>query len=197
YGWALGTKHGVVKRTNPEILGKDSWEIIKLADGDEVVGAVELKHDLDELVFITSDAQLLHFPASSVRPQGRNGGGIAGIKLADGASVIFFGACATTDTAVVTIAGSSTALPGTDAGMVKVTPFDLYPGKGRATGGVRCQRFLKGFDTLLLAYAGPTPVIASAASGTPAELPEPDPRRDGSGTQGTLPIAAVGTRYFA
>ena len=33
---------------------------------------------------MTSDAQLLHFPADAVRPQGRSGGGIAGIKLASG-----------------------------------------------------------------------------------------------------------------
>ena len=45
-----------------------------------------------ELTFITSDAQLLHFPAASVRPQGRTGGGMAGIKLAPGARVVFFGA---------------------------------------------------------------------------------------------------------
>ncbi|MDR1238112.1 MAG: DNA topoisomerase IV subunit A, partial [Propionibacteriaceae bacterium] len=81
YGWAFGTRNGVVKRTNPEMLGKDSWDLIRLEDGDEVVGAVELGHDLDEFVFITSDAQLLHFPVNTVRPQGRSGGGMAGIKL--------------------------------------------------------------------------------------------------------------------
>ena len=33
---------------------------------------------------------------------------------------------------VVTVAGSSDALPGTDPGTVKVAPFAEYPGKGRA-----------------------------------------------------------------
>ncbi|MEJ7755615.1 MAG: hypothetical protein WKF83_04060 [Nocardioidaceae bacterium] len=32
----------------------------------------------EELCFITSDAQLLHFGAALVRPQGRAGGGVAG-----------------------------------------------------------------------------------------------------------------------
>ncbi len=59
-----------------------------------------------------------------------------------------------TDAVVVTIAGSSNALPGTEAGSVKVTPFAEYPGKGRATGGVRCHRFLKGEDALVFAWAG-------------------------------------------
>ncbi len=81
-GQALGTRQGVVKRVNPEVLGnRDAWEVIRLADGDEVVGAVELRTGDEELCFVTSDAQLLHFPSSAVRPQGRSGGGIAGVRL--------------------------------------------------------------------------------------------------------------------
>ena len=41
-GLALGTAQGVVKRVNPEVLGRDSWEVIRLEPGDRVVGAVEL-----------------------------------------------------------------------------------------------------------------------------------------------------------
>jgi DNA gyrase subunit A len=92
---------------------------------------------------------------------------------------------------VVTVAGSSAALPGTDAGTVKVTPLSEYPAKGRATGGVRCHKFLKGEDTLLLAWAGPAPALAAAASGSPVELPPAEGRRDGSGTPAGQPIAAV------
>src|SRR5690606_2472031 len=144
---------------NPEVLGRDEWEVIGLKDGDEVVGAVELRTGEEELCFISSDAQLLHFPASVVRPQGRSGGGMAGIKLTAGEHVAFFGAFdpADADAVVVTASGSSTALPGTEAGAVKVTPFSEYPGKGRATGGVRSHRFLKGEDTLVAAWAGPGP----------------------------------------
>ena len=60
---------------------RDEWEVIGLKDGDEVVGAVELATGEETLCFIASDAQLLHFSASLVRPQGRAGGGMAGIKL--------------------------------------------------------------------------------------------------------------------
>ena len=197
FGWVIGTERGVVKRVNPDIIGKDAFEIVRLDDGDRVVGAAELTHDLDELVFVTSDAQLLHFPAASVRPQGRSGGGMAGIKLAPKASVVFFGVSRLADSVVVSVAGSSSALPGTDAGSVKVTPFDEYPGKGRGTGGVRCQRFLKGEDVLQLAWVGATPAVAAAASGSPIELPAIDARRDASGTSVGQPIAAVSTRYHA
>jgi DNA gyrase subunit A len=182
-----------VKRVNPEVLGKDSWDVIRLEPGDRVVGAVELTTTDAELVFMTNDAQLLRFPAAAVRPQGRPGGGMAGIKLGIGARVIYFGAVATADAVVATVSGMSRALPGTDAGSVKVTDFRQYPAKGRATGGVRCHRFLKGEDSLLLAWVGPAPAIAAAASGSPVPLPAVDARRDGSGTPGSQPIAAIGS----
>jgi DNA gyrase subunit A len=192
-GLALGTAGGVVKRVNPEVLARDSWEVIRLEPGDKVVGAVELRSLDTELVFVTNDAQLLRFPAGSVRPQGRSGGGMAGIKLGIGARVVFFGAAPATESVVVTVSGTSRALPGTDAGSVKVTPIEEYPAKGRATGGVRCHRFLKGEDVLLLAWVGPAPAVAAAASGSPTPLPDADGRRDGSGTPASQPIAAVGS----
>lgn len=196
-GLALGTRQGVVKRVNPEVLGRDEWEVIGLKDGDEVVGAVELRTGEEELCFISSDAQLLHFPASGVRPQGRSGGGMAGIKLTAGEHVAFFGAFDPADAVVVTASGSSTALPGTEAGAVKVTPFSEYPGKGRATGGVRSHRFLKGEDTLVAAWAGPGPARAAASSGAPIDLPEANGRRDGSGVPAPQPIDAVASPVAA
>ncbi|HEY3530895.1 MAG TPA: DNA topoisomerase IV subunit A [Nocardioides sp.] len=189
-GLALGTRQGVVKRVNAEVLGKDEWDVVGLKDGDEVVGAVELRTGDEELCFISSDAQLLHFNASGVRPQGRSGGGMAGIKLGGGQSVVWFGALDPSSSVVVTASGSSTALPGTEPGAVKVTPFPEYPAKGRATGGVRCHRFLKGEDALVFAWAGTAPARAAAASGSPIDLPEATGRRDGSGTPGSQPIAA-------
>ncbi|MCP6336039.1 hypothetical protein NL449_28880, partial [Klebsiella pneumoniae] len=71
---------------------------------------------------------------------------------------------------VVTVAGSSGALPGTDAGTVKVTPLSAYPAKGRATAGVRCHRLLKGEDGLMLAWVGADP-RAVDATGRAVELP--------------------------
>ena len=193
-GLALGTAAGVVKRVAPEVLARDAWDVIRLDDGDSVVGAVELGSDDVDLVFVTSDAQLLHFPLAAVRPQGRAGGGMAGVRTVAGASVVFFGVATADDGVVVTVSGTSSALPGTDAGSVKVTPFAEYPAKGRATGGVRCHRFLKGEDTLLLGWVGPEPAVAAAASGSPVELPPAEGRRDGSGTPAGQPIAAVSSR---
>ncbi len=176
HGIALGTANGTVKRVQPDYpAGRDEFELITLKDDDRVVGAVQLAGDDAELVFISSDAQLLRFPAASVRPQGRPAGGMAGIKLADGASAVWFSAVGrdvarldpggsggqqrgrSGEVVVVTVAGRSGALPGTGAASVKVTSFAEFPAKGRATGGVRCQRFLKGEDGLIQAWLGRGP----------------------------------------
>ncbi|MFF1529430.1 DNA topoisomerase (ATP-hydrolyzing) subunit A [Cellulomonas sp. NPDC058312] len=199
---AIGTAQGVVKRVTPgePPANRDSWEVIGLKDGDEVVGCAAVG-ETDELVFVTSDAALLHFAASAVRPQGRPAGGMAGIKLGAGQRVVHFGALPEQAAAgteedggpvVVTVAGSSDALPGTQSGSAKVTPFSRYPGKGRATGGVRAHRFLKGEDTLLLAWVGAAPARATGSGGQPVELPETDDRRDGSGQPLAAPALAVG-----
>jgi len=192
-GVAVGTAQGVVKRVTTEYPGnKDDWEVIGLRERDEVVGAVELRTGDEDLVFISSDAQLLHFSASSVRPQGRTASGMAGIKLANGASVVFFGAVDPQGTSlVVTSSGSSAALPGTEPGSLKVTPFAEYPAKGRATGGVRCHRFLRGEDTLVLGWAGGSPARAAAANGVALDLPEATGKRDGSGMPAATAISAI------
>jgi DNA gyrase subunit A len=191
-GIALGTAQGVVKRVTTDYPARADFEIVSLKDGDEVVGAVELSTGTEDLVFITSDAQLLRFGAAVVRPQGRAAGGMAGIKLAAGQRVTFFGAVAEgADAIVVTSSGSSGALPGTEPGSIKVTPYTEYPAKGRATGGVRCHRFLKGEDTLVLAWAGALPARAAAANGVALELPEATGRRDGSGVPAATAIARI------
>ena len=192
-GLALGTEQGIVKRVVPDWPeNKDEFEVIGLREGDRLVGATELRTGEEELVFITSDAQLLRFQAGQVRPQGRPAGGMAGIKLSDGARVLSFNAVdASADALVVTVAGAAETLEGLGLGTAKATPFDQYPRKGRATGGVRCQRFLKGEQELVLAWAGAAPARAATANGAPAELPGRDPRRDGSGVPLAKEIAAV------
>jgi len=192
-GLALGTEQGIVKRVVPDWPeNKDEFEVIALREGDRLVGAIELRTGEEELVFIASDAQLLRFQATQVRPQGRPAGGMAGIKLSDGARVLSFTAVdASVDAVVVTVAGAAETLDGLGLGTAKATPFDQYPRKGRATGGVRCQRFLKGEHELVLAWAGAAPARAATANGAPAELPGRDPRRDGSGVPLAKEIAAV------
>jgi DNA gyrase subunit A len=131
---------------------------------------------------------------------------MAGVRLTAGASVVWFGAVDADAAAgtpsgppgtyspavVVTVAGSASALPGAAAGSVKVTPLHEFPGKGRATGGVRCHRLLKGEDMLVMAWAGPAPAVGAADSGAPVELPAPVGKRDGSGVGLSRHLALLG-----
>jgi DNA gyrase subunit A len=192
-GLALGTEQGVVKRVVPDYpANKEELEVITLREGDRIVGAAELRTGEEDLVFITDDAQLLRYQASQVRPQGRPAGGMAGVKLTQGAKVISFTAVdPAADAVVFTVAGSRGTLDDSVQTTAKVTPFDQYPRKGRATGGVRCQRFLKGEDCLSFAWAGPVPARAAQKNGAPAELPDIDPRRDGSGVSLAKTVAVV------
>ena len=192
---ALGTRNGVVKRVNPDYpLNRDDWEAITLKPKDEVVGAAVAANETDELVLVTRSAQLLHFPASAVRAQGRTAGGVAGIKLAADDAVVFFGAVAgeDPDAVVVTVSTAAETLPGTPGGSVKVTPFAEYPAKGRATAGVRAHRFLKGEDSLAVAWAGHGPAKAAAANGVARALPTEHGRRDGSGVPLANAVDAIG-----
>lgn len=191
---AIATKQGKIKRVVPDYPSRAPFEVIKLSDDDEIIGAMPAGDNMT-LVLVTSDAQLLRFDAAAVRPQGRSGQGIAGIRLNEGAQVIAFAAVPENDLAaqvVVTIANSADAIPGTEPGSVKVSPLDRFPAKGRATGGVRAQRFLRGEDQLSLAWVGQSPARAISASGAPIDLPQVDERRDASGTPAAGIIAAVG-----
>ncbi len=191
---ALATASGKIKRVKAPAISKDSWDIITLAPGDRLVGAAPCL-DSDEIVLVATDAQLLRFSASNVRPQGRSGQGIAGIRLSGGASVLALGVVPSDDVSgalVATVAGTTSALPGTQAGTAKVTPLDRYPAKGRGTGGVRAQRFLKGEDVLVLAHVGTGPLRAVGSAGQPLVLPEIDEKRDASGSALSVPVVAIG-----
>jgi DNA gyrase subunit A len=191
---ALGTATGVVKRVVPDFPARPEWELIALKPGDAVVGAGETDLEEHDLVFLTSDAQLLRFTADQVRPQGRSAAGMAGIRLSPKARAVWFGVVdPAREGIVVTASGSSAALPGTQPGAIKVTPYAEYPPKGRGTGGVRCHRFLKGEDTLVLAWAGALPARAAAANGGPLALPDATGRRDGSGSPASAIIATIGS----
>ena len=192
----LATARGVVKRVKPgdEPGRGDSWEVISLAEGDRVVFAGTAA-DADVLVLVASDAQLLRFEAGRVRPQGRAAGGMAGIALREAARVIAAASVPAdllAEAVVVTVAGGGGALPGMGTGSVKVTPLDRYPAKGRATGGVRAHRFLRGEDRLVLAWVGVGPARAVGAEGRAVTLPEPDERRDASGSPLSAPIIGIG-----
>lgn len=190
------TRNGVVKRIASEIPGaRANFDLIALEKGDEVVAAQWLSESAAEgsdICLVTAHAQLLRFPASGVRPQGRSAAGVAGMKLAPGDHIIFGAAVEPENAYLVTVAGSSAALPGVQSESVKVTPLREYPAKGRNTQGVKCHKFRKGEDSLTYAWAGPGLPRAASAAGAPVDLPAPDTRRDGTGSPTAITINACG-----
>ncbi len=190
---AIGTRQGVVKRLAPGTYPpRPEFEIIALKPGDEIAG-VSQGSDADELLFVTSDAQLLRFGAAQVRPQGPSAGGMAGINLGAKASVIFFGAVdPAADVVVATVSSSTATIAGADPGRAKVSALGEFPAKGRATGGVRAHSFLKGEDVLALAWAGTAPALAVGADGSQRQLPDSGAKRDASGTPVESPIGSIG-----
>lgn len=190
---ALATRQGKVKRVQLSDAPKtaDNFSIIALADGDEVVGVGECGRDDDHLVFVTTDAQLLHYTADKVRIQGRGAGGMAGMKLSGG-HVLSFHTIADNHIGAASLVTVAASAPGdTTSQAVKVTPLDRYPAKGRATMGVRCQRFLQGETVLSLAWVGIDPRAVGSA-GQDIALPDVDERRDASGQKAGGPIAGIG-----
>lgn len=183
--WWAATSGGTIKRIRPEVLStQDSYSVIGLDDADQVVAA-GFGGDDGTFVLISSAAQLLRTPANKVRPQGRSGQGICGMKLGDDDRVIsaaLISADALESSLVVTVAGIATSTPGSGQTSAKVTALLQYPQKGRAGQGVRCQRFLKGESRLSLAAVTATPPRALTKDGSPVPLPEVTEKRDASGS---------------
>ncbi len=189
----LGTAKGIVKRVRPEHPeSKETWPVITL-DADDTLVGMGIAPDSADLVLVSQGAQLLRTSAANVRPQGISAGGMAGMKLGAGDRVIAFAAVEPTPEAtVVTVAQASGTLAGTAYSSAKVSPLEAFPLKGRATQGVRCQRFLRGEDVLGLAWVGGHSPRAENAAGKRVPLPEVDSRRDASGTALAKAIAEIG-----
>lgn len=176
--YALGTALGVVKRISGPLPDREYVELINLKDGDELIGVSKCEEN-SKLVFISNEANILVFGASAVRPQGLPATGMAGINLGN-SRAIFFGVSFDGEM-VITAANSAQSLGATDPGSCKVTSLSAFPGKGRATQGVRCHRFLKGEDQLYFAALARDGVVLDL-DGKPMSMPELDSRRDGSGS---------------
>ncbi|WP_185173078.1 DNA topoisomerase (ATP-hydrolyzing) subunit A [Rothia nasimurium] len=191
---ALATERGVVKRVNPDYpLNATEFEIMKLKPKDAIVGVAVCDSNDAVLTFITEQAKLLTFDASKVRPQGRTGGGMAGMKVADDDKLIAFGVTTPgADAQVVTITDGRE-----DGATAKVTELTEFPQKGRATGGMRAHRFLKGETALALAWVGIGPAKAVSSAGVARTLPTEFGPRDGSGVLLAQSIDAIGPNYQA
>ncbi len=124
----LFTEQGKVKRLDfNDIMPVRSTglAIIKLGEDDKPV-AMSLATDKDELFMVTAGGLALRFPASEVRPMGRDAAGVLGIKLREGDKVVGAG----------TVHPDGFLLLLTDNGYVKRMAFNLFPSQHRYGQGV-------------------------------------------------------------
>ena len=186
-GYAMGTALGIVKRITGPLPDRDDTDVISLREGDELLSITNAS-DESKLVFISNEANLLVFGAKQVRPQGLPAAGMTGMNLGT-SRAIFFGA-SQGEEIVVTAANSAHSLGATDPGSHKRTPLAAFPEKGRATQGVRCQRFLKGEDQLYFAALAKQGELLDL-DGNPIQAADLDTRRDSSGSQTSSYIGAA------
>lgn len=128
----LVTAQGMVKRVQVgEIIGTPPGRtVINLRPNDLLVAAFWARPD-EEILLVSTNAQGLRIAADSISVQGRGAAGVAGMKLAQGATVVTAGV-AGSDAIVLTMTDEQTA---------KVTDAVEIPLKGRGTGGVRITKF--------------------------------------------------------
>lgn len=164
----LVTVHGVMKRLEiAELVSTAPGRtVMSLKTGDSIVATFPAPDETDVMV-IASNAQAMRTSSASVSIQGRSAGGVAGMKLADGAVVVGAG----------TVDEDSICLTVTDQQTAKVTDASEVPTKGRATSGVRITKF-RSEKRLEWAYIGPEAdlllVVGTVDSPAKAD-PSPEP----------------------
>lgn len=185
------TKEGLVKRVLTDALpnaNKPGAPVIGLKDGDEVVSVHVSKADeVNELLIVTSGAQLLKIDTSTIAPKGAPAGGMAGIKLGEGAEVIASGLLPKDSEDVIVYTLS-------DRDGFKRTPAQDYPAKGRGGAGVRCQTLRKDETKLIAALVTSGQVFGVGESGEPVILETEDGRRDASGIKLETPAVGLGVK---
>ena len=84
------TKQGMVKKSLVKdcIVNKDYYQVMLLKDGDEVVN-VELRRPNTDILFISDDGMALNVSHDEFSVTGRKTGGVIGMSLSDGASIVY------------------------------------------------------------------------------------------------------------
>ena len=162
----LATRRGEVKRTALSAYSSVRQNGIKTMDlepDDELCWAVRTSGD-DEIMLVTAAGQSLTCHEDELRISGRTSGGVRGIRLADGDTVISLQAV-DPNGAMVMVGGN---------GLGKKTPLDEFPRQGRGGMGVRAAIINDKTGPLVAAQVvgeGVTEIVAISASGVVIRVP--------------------------
>ena len=183
YGLIVASEMGAVKRVKADYpLRSSTVPVCALADGDRLVSAIHVGEPESagvDMVFITRAGKALRADAGKVRAAGCRAGGVAGIGLADGDSVIAFNALPSSQASDALVVSLSDAGGGLiREGAWKATSLSEFNVKGRGAGGMAVRVNRKRESDLL---------FAGVAVGEPESVAVAD--GDGGVTVG-LPVAA-------
>ncbi len=175
----LGTKRGMVKKT--PLAEYDSPRVglaaINLRDDDELIG-VKLTSGDDDLLFISRKGQAIRFSEdpASVRPMGRQTGGVTAMKLRPGDEVL----------TMEVVRDSADLLVVTDTGYGKRTRLAQYPCQGRAGMGVKTAELTeaRGFLAGALVVQDDDDIFLITDAGQVIRTRVREIRRAGRATQG-------------
>lgn len=154
-GVAVATKLGLVKISKTDFPNRDEFPVITLDDGDEAIESRWIGKALTGtyFTFISAESNILVFEAASIRVAGSKSGGVRGMKLKDGESVIHF-------SVIDSISGTDNMILSQTNQTIKLTPISEIPTKNKGGQGVQLHLFKKGEEKLTNAFAGPKPVVA-------------------------------------
>ncbi|MEX2588080.1 MAG: DNA gyrase subunit A [Actinomycetota bacterium] len=130
----IATRQGIVKKTLFNAYNssrKDGIIAINLRDGD-AVETVKATSGNNELIMVSKKGMAICFSETDVRPMGRTAGGVIGMKLVEGDSMVGFD--------VVTEDGELLII--TSGGFGKRTWLNRYPRQRRGGRGVKTARLI-------------------------------------------------------
>ena len=135
------TKYGMVKKSEVKdiIVNKTFYQVCKLGEGDEVKN-VELDKSGKSILMLTRKGMSLNFDKTDIPTQGRISGGVKGINLDDGDSVIFAKQIDFTSVVVIT-----------DNGYIKKLPVKEFPLSQRYRKGLKYINFAKNCQNVFYA----------------------------------------------
>ena len=149
------TKQGMVKKSEAKdlMVSKGFYQVCKLNEGDEVI-SVEIDKEGKSILMLTKEGMSLNFDKGDIPVQGRISGGVKGINLESGDSVIFAKQIDFTHIVVVS-----------ENGYIKKMSINQFPLSQRYRKGLKYINFAKNGKKVFYACGGDSEMILAVDFG--------------------------------